>query len=666
MQPKSTVTHPPRQAILEGGRQEPTSIPAPIPTPTPTPSPGVGYCATRMRPDESLDNKKFRRLNGSSDTTGGGGAVASSPKESTRVDVLSSSEVYARTHGPVERVAEPTPAPNPTEPTQGELSQTSPIGDTLLSSEYPSVDSPQLIQPAPRPIPVRDGLAVIHGYDVRVRVKDGQLELSDGIMDDRRASLLNRATSGLKRLVILGHTGMVSLEALKWLNSLGAAVSMIDADGQVILTTSPLGSDYPHLRRAQALGGLCTYPIGLDITRYLLSRKIEGQARVLDTMGIDSADVLDMGSRLEGSSSFEELRVLEANAAAAYWLAWSTQPINFPKKERVPEHWRSFGSRSSPIANGPRSAATPGNALLNYLYAILETETRIALLTVGLDPGIGFMHTDQPSRDGLALDVMEAVRPDVDAWLLGVLKTRTFSKREFFERHDGVVRITSTLTRELCSTAPIWRKVLAPVAEWVAGTLNSWYHSESETQHSTAVLSTKLSQSKRSAGRSAYRKGERREASPSASLPANCKGCGEPLASNNRLYCESCSPEAETLKVENFKSVGVKALASLRQDGNDPAHGGVAAAKRSATQSERAAARAAWEARHPGADGHEEFEKVVRPKLADVPLSRIVAVTGLSLRYASLIRSGTHTPHPMYFETLAKLALDQREGLVEA
>jgi CRISPR-associated protein Cas1 len=43
-------------------------------------------------------------------------------------------------------------------------------------------------------------------------------------------------------------------------------------------------------------------------------------------------------------------------------------------------------------------ATSPANAILNYLYAILETETRVALYTVGLDPSVGILHTDRNGR----------------------------------------------------------------------------------------------------------------------------------------------------------------------------------------------------------------------------------------------------------------------------
>ena len=55
---------------------------------------------------------------------------------------------------------------------------------------------------------------------------------------------------------------------------------------------------------------------------------------------------------------------------------------------KVPKHWKTLGTRSSPISGATRNASNPINALLNYLYAILETEVRLAILTMGLDPSM--------------------------------------------------------------------------------------------------------------------------------------------------------------------------------------------------------------------------------------------------------------------------------------
>ena len=45
----------------------------------------------------------------------------------------------------------------------------------------------------------------------------------------------------------------------------------------------------------------------------------------------------------------------------------------------------------------------------------------------------GVFHTDNLYRDAFAYDVMEAVRSDVDEWLLDFVENHVFSKKEFYE-----------------------------------------------------------------------------------------------------------------------------------------------------------------------------------------------------------------------------------------
>ena len=48
---------------------------------------------------------------------------------------------------------------------------------------------------------------------------------------------------------------------------------------------------------------------------------------------------------------------------------------------------------------------------------------------------------------------------------------------------------------------------------------------------------------------------------------------------------------------------------------------------------------------------------LVPPTLLFLPLSRIVEATGVSLRWASLIRQGLRIPHPMHYDAFARLVL---------
>ncbi|MDI3537164.1 MAG: CRISP-associated protein Cas1 [Epulopiscium sp.] len=58
-----------------------------------------------------------------------------------------------------------------------------------------------------------------------------------------------------------------------------------------------------------------------------------------------------------------------------------------------------------------RPPRDPVNALLSFSYSLLAHEVQSALESVGLDPYVGFLHTDRPGRPSLALDLMEELRP---------------------------------------------------------------------------------------------------------------------------------------------------------------------------------------------------------------------------------------------------------------
>ena len=88
--------------------------------------------------------------------------------------------------------------------------------------------------------------------------------------------------------------------------------------------------------------------------------------------------------RIESATTIDECLWAEAGAAAYYFRSWEGHvAARFVSKDAdsVPEHWRTFGSRSSHITAAPRAATDPVNAILNYLYALLLAETRVALLT---------------------------------------------------------------------------------------------------------------------------------------------------------------------------------------------------------------------------------------------------------------------------------------------
>jgi CRISPR-associated endonuclease Cas1 len=314
------------------------------------------------------------------------------------------------------------------------------------------------------------GVCVVDGFGVRVVVERGALEVHDGVGPHRRARRYDRATHGLRRLVILDAAGAVSLDALRWCHALGVGVLVLGSDGTAQLASTPSTTDDGRLRRTQALAPF--EPYGLDVARWLMSRKVMGQGKLLLRRFGDSetAETIgDLALATEGVETIDELRQLEASAAALYFGAWSGRPECAPTfaakdRRRIPPHWSRYEGRRSVLASAAsnRKAERPVNAMLNYLYSLVEAEAILASQAVGLDPGLGIVHADAKGRQSLALDLMEPLRPEVDAFVLDTVERRTFRKAEFTETSDGHVRLRAPLTHEFAETMPQWAKLARP------------------------------------------------------------------------------------------------------------------------------------------------------------------------------------------------------------
>lgn len=124
----------------------------------------------------------------------------------------------------------------------------------------------------------------------------------------------------------------------------------------------------------------------------------------------------------------DSLRGLEGDAANCYFSVFNKMIIQ---------------QKNSFVFNG-RNRRPPKdkvNALLSFLYTLLAHDIQSALETVGLDPFVGFMHTDRPGRASLALDMMEEFRAYFcDRLVLSLINRRQISEKDFIIQGEaGVV-----------------------------------------------------------------------------------------------------------------------------------------------------------------------------------------------------------------------------------
>jgi CRISPR-associated endonuclease Cas1 len=398
----------------------------------------------------------------------------------------------------------------------------------------------------------RHGVLTLVGYDIQVRVDRGHLVIEDGIGAERSHYRLPRVGNGLKRLVVVGSDGFVSLAALRWLENQDAAFVMLERDGKPVCVTGPVGSSDSKLRRAQALA--VSNGVGLEICRKLIDAKLQGQEHVLrERLNCQpTADVIaGFRNKLDSAENFDVIRNLEASAAASYFREWRYLPVTWPKSDlrKLPEHWRYVGSRQSPLTGGPRLAVTPPHAILNYCFALLQAETRLALSALGLDSGLGVgLHTDTANRDSLALDVLEPVRPQVEAWLLDWIAREPLRRADFFETGTGNCRLMSQICTKLSRTVSVWGKLVAPWAEYVARTL--WAGARSGRTR-LSVLPTRLTQQRRIEA-----KGRVWMAAVEPSKTDHlCRGCGKTIT-NGRTNCADCAISGATERLVSVAELG--------------------------------------------------------------------------------------------------------------
>ena len=96
------------------------------------------------------------------------------------------------------------------------------------------------------------------------------------------------------------------------------------------------------------------------------------------------------------------------------------------------------------------------NAMLSFVYMLLMHEVRAALESVGLDPCVGFFHTDRPGRASLALDMMEEFRPYLaDRLVLSLINRKQVNKRGFKGNEAGGILMTDDTRKEVIAA---WQK----------------------------------------------------------------------------------------------------------------------------------------------------------------------------------------------------------------
>ena len=233
----------------------------------------------------------------------------------------------------------------------------------------------------------------------------------------------------LERVVIQGKVE-TDTRTLAALASEGIAVQLISGRKNERLATL-LGPLHNDARRRIAQYRAHTDPRrATAIARAILLRKIQGQRRMLQRALSRRPDLRqpltstlkqlrDLQEQVrEEPQNLSRLRGLEGAAAARYFAAYVKlfpDSLGFTTRRRRPP-------------------PDPVNAVLSLAYTLIHGDALAQIHAAGLDPYIGFLHEPDFGRPSLASDLMEPLRPRVDAWVWELFRERKLRGERFVKK----------------------------------------------------------------------------------------------------------------------------------------------------------------------------------------------------------------------------------------
>lgn len=173
--------------------------------------------------------------------------------------------------------------------------------------------------------------------------------------------------------------------------------------------------------------------------RWVLERAVRDHSLQIDTERVKAASGYLKNSLelIQKSTSKEQLRGYEGEAASIYFGVFD-ELILQQKKDFV------FQGRNK------RPPLDNVNALLSFVYTLLTNTITSALESVGLDPYVGYLHTDRPGRASLALDLIEELRAVLaDRFVLSLINKKIVNAKNFSKKENGAVLMDDDLRKKV-------------------------------------------------------------------------------------------------------------------------------------------------------------------------------------------------------------------------
>lgn len=173
--------------------------------------------------------------------------------------------------------------------------------------------------------------------------------------------------------------------------------------------------------------------------RWVLERAIRDHGMQIDVEGVKKASLhlKESLQYIQNAESKDQLRGYEGEAASIYFGVFN-ELILQQKKEF------NFQGRNK------RPPKDNVNAMLSFVYTLLTNQITSALEVVGLDPYVGYLHTDRPGRVSLALDLIEELRSVyANRFVLSLINKKIVNGKNFSQKENGAVLMGDDLRKKL-------------------------------------------------------------------------------------------------------------------------------------------------------------------------------------------------------------------------
>lgn len=239
--------------------------------------------------------------------------------------------------------------------------------------------------------------------------------------------------------IVISNQAMISSQAVVQALEHNIDIIFLDSYGDPLgrVWFSKLGSTALIRRKQLEAAG---ESLGVDLVLDMIRQKMENQIRFMkklmharpgkESLFAGAVNIIEQAMSDLGSDrgSLDEIRNrlmgLEGTAGRAYFQSLS---------KIMPEKFH-FERRSR------RPARDPFNAVLNYCYGILYGRVEKACILSGLDPYVGFMHTDNYNKKSMVFDLIEPFRIYGEQTAV-YLFTGKKMKDDYFDANEGAVSL---------------------------------------------------------------------------------------------------------------------------------------------------------------------------------------------------------------------------------